>query len=256
MYVDTHAHINMPDYVDLSEVLERAKEAKVEAIIDVGFDLESSKASVRLSRDQDFVFSSIGIHPHDADKVSDKDIDELKSLAASPKVVAVGEIGLDYYRNLSPKDAQISLFKKLLGLAQDLDLPVIIHSRDSHDEALRILHEANRGKLKGVMHCFSADVSVAKLVLDLGFYISFAGSITFKKANNLRDTAKFVPLDRLLIETDSPYLAPDPFRGKRSEPSYVVRVAQTIAQVRGLSAEEIGVATTQNAKKLFSKISV
>jgi len=254
MFIDTHAHLNMPDYIDLNDVIERAKQAKIEAIINVGFDLDSSKASVKLSSDFDFIFSSVGIHPHDASSDNSAKIDELKKLAKNDKVVAIGETGLDYYKNLSPKDAQVDLFLKHIALAQDLSLPLIIHARRSYEDVLKILHEEGRGKLTGVMHCFSGDANIARLCLDLGFYISIAGPVTFKKADDLREIAKFVPIDRLLIETDCPYLAPDPNRGKRNEPSFMISTAKKIAEIRGLKLEDFALKTTENAKRLFTKL--
>jgi TatD DNase family protein len=246
----------MPEYMDLTEVLDRAREAGVSAIIDVGFDLPSSKASVRLSNSYSQIFSAVGIHPHDAQSVKESDIDELKKLALERKVVAIGEAGLDYYRNLSPKESQISLFKRHIALAQETSLPLIVHSRDAHDDTLRILHEENSGSLRGVMHCFSGDYRVAKLSLDLGFYISFAGPLTFKNASEIREVAKSVPIERILIETDCPYLSPDPFRGTRNEPSYIVRTAEKLAQVKGIPLDEMNLRIAQNVKELFTKITI
>ena len=256
MLIDTHAHLNMPEYMDLTEVLERAAASGVLAIINVGFDLPSSKAAVKLSDSYEQLFSAVGIHPHDAGKVKDADFEELKKLAENPKVVAIGESGLDLYRNLSPKESQVELFVRHIALAQRLDLPLIVHSRDAHEETLRILHENNKGFLKGVMHCFSGDKRIAQLSLDLGFYISFAGPLTFKNAHEAREVAKFVPIDKMLIETDCPYLAPDPFRGQRNEPSYMVKTAAKLAEVRGFSLEDLSERLTQNAKSLFTKLTI
>ena len=256
MYIDTHAHLNMPEYFDLAEVLKRASDAGVSTIIDVSFDMESARRSVKLSDSYYNIFSAVGVHPHDAEAFSEKDHDELMRLAAGGKVVAIGETGLDYYKNLSPKDAQIRVFRRHIELAQQLGLPLIVHSRDSHDDTLRTLHEENKGSLKGVMHCFSGGVNEAKLVLDLGFYISFAGPITFKNAEAARETAKYVPLDRILIETDCPYLSPVPFRGKRNEPSYVVHIASKLAEVKNVPEEEVSMRTNRNAEALFTKLKV
>ncbi len=256
MYIDTHAHLNMPEYSDIAEVLSRAAAAGVLTIIDVGFDLVSSRTSVRLSDSYDQIFSAVGIHPHDASDFKDSDLDELRKLVLNPKVVAIGECGLDYYRNLSPGDAQIEMFRREIGLARELKLPMIVHSRDAHDDVLRILHEEAGGGLTGVMHCFSGDERIARLTLDLGFYVSFAGPLTFKNARDLRDIAKFVPLDKILIETDCPYLSPDPYRGERNEPAYVIKTAEKLAEIRGISLDELSLRIEQNVKELFKKISI
>jgi TatD DNase family protein len=246
----------MPDYSDLAEVLERASAAKVEAFIDVGFDLESSKRSVGLSSSIDNVFSAVGIHPHDAQLVDVKSLAELTEMAKRPKVVAIGETGLDYYRNLSPKESQIDAFRKHIELAIKSNLPLIVHARDSYDDTLRILHEEGVGKLAGVMHCFSGDKRAVELTLDLGFYISFAGPVTFKNAHALREIVKTVPVERMLIETDCPYLAPDPKRGTRNEPSYIIYTAQKLAELKGLNLEEFAAKVKNNALELFTKLKI
>ena len=256
MLIDTHAHLNMDEYSDISEVLKRSEEAGVEAIIDVGFDIESSKDSLKLSNSHSKIYSAVGFHPHDSKALNDSSLKELIKLALGEKVVAIGETGLDYYRNLSPKDVQIKAFIAQISLAQELDLPIIVHARNSHDDILRILHEENRGSLKGVMHCFSGDERAARLSLDLGFYISFAGTLTFKKAQDLRDAAKFVPLDRILIETDCPYLAPEPYRGKRNEPSYLRFIAGVLAEVKSVDIKDLESNLKRNAKTLFSKLNI
>jgi len=251
MYIDTHAHLNMPDFADLPSVLKRAEEAGVDRIIDVAFDLDSARASLKLSSEYDSVFSAVGIHPHDSGSLSDPILDEIRKMASGKKVAAIGEIGLDYYRNLSPKESQISAFRAQVALAQEMDLPVIVHSRDSHDDVLRILHEENAGRLRGVMHCFSGDTRVAQLALDLGFYISFAGTLTFKKAKGLREAAGYVPVDSILIETDCPYLAPDPHRGEQNEPALIIHTAAMLAEVKGIELEEVARRTSANARALF-----
>ncbi len=256
MYIDTHAHLNMPDYIDIEEVVSRAKDAGVRAIVNVGFDLPSSNAALDLSNKYDLMFSAPGVHPHDAASFGETELKALEKLASNPKVVAIGETGLDYYKNLSPKEAQIEAFRRHIGLAQKLDLPLIVHARESYEDVLRILHEENKGKLAGVMHCFSGDKRTAELTLDLGLYISFAGPITFKNAKDLREIAKFVPLDRILIETDCPYLAPDPFRGKRNEPSYIVHTAKKLSELKNIELEELSARIFENAKRAFPKINI
>jgi len=252
MFIDTHAHLTMPEYSDLQSVLGRAKDAKVEAIINASFDLESSRASVKLAEDIDFVYAAVGIHPHDADLVTDDAIKELKKLSSSKKVVAVGETGLDYYRNLKPKEIEQEAFRKILILAQELNLPAIIHCRNADSDLIRIMREENKGNLRAVFHCFAGDEHLMNFALEMKYMISFTGNITFKKADLLRERVKQVPIESLMIETDCPYLAPEPFRGQRNEPSYVSYVAETIAKIKNISVEEVGMATTQNARRFFN----
>jgi TatD DNase family protein len=258
VFIDTHAHLTMPEYADISDVLQRAREAKIEAIVNASFDLTSSKASVRLAKDHDFIYAAVGIHPHDANLVDQKMIEELEKLASDPKVVAVGETGLDYYlpvrqagKNLQPKEVQISAFRKFLQLAQKLDKPVIIHCREAQDDVMRVMREENQGKLCGVFHCFAGDEKLVQFAQDLGFMISFTGSVTFKKAQATRDRVKEIPLSLLMLETDCPYLAPEPFRGQRNEPAFITYIAQTMAEIKGITVEELARSTTKNAKKLF-----
>ena len=211
MIIDTHAHLDFPDYKsDLDSVLIRAKEADVGCIINVGTNLSASKKSVGLAHQFNNVYASIGIHPHDAMKVSEQDWKTLESLVKESKVVAIGETGLDYYRNRSPHEDQQRIFRKHLALAKAHNLPVIIHSRDASSDCLKILEEYKNGTLKGVVHCFSGTMETAKKCIALGLYISFAGPITFSNAQNLREVAKSVPVERLLLETDSPFLSPQP----------------------------------------------
>ncbi|MBI5699982.1 TatD family hydrolase [Candidatus Saganbacteria bacterium] len=251
MFIDTHAHLTMPEYSDLSEVLSRARDAKIEAIINASFDLKSSKEGLRLAKDHDFIYAAIGIHPHDANLVDQKMIEELEKLASDPKVVAIGETGLDYYKNLQPQEVQIAAFRKFLQLAQKLDKPIIIHCREAQDDVMRVLREENQGKMRGVFHCFAGDEKLIKFANDLGFLISFTGNITFKKANRTRELAKLIPLSQIMVETDCPYLAPEPFRGRRNEPAFVAYVAKSLAEIKGITVEELAMETTKNAKKLF-----
>ena len=251
MLTDTHAHLTMPEYQDLNEVIARAKEAGIEFIIDVGFDIKSSGKSTELSSGSDFIYTSVGIHPHEAKSLDEKAFKKFKELLSRPRVVALGEIGLDYHYELSTRDEQKRVFSKLLWEAREAKKPVIIHGRDSYKDINEILHTEGHDKLPGVFHSFAGDSAELKWVLDHGFYVSISGMITFKKAQNIQDIAKAVPLDRLLIETDCPYLTPAPFRGKRNEPSYVKYVAEALAKVKDISLEEVGRVTTANAKKLF-----
>jgi len=252
MYIETHAHLTMPEFSDLPLVVERAKAAKIDIIINASFDLESSRQAVELTkRFPRYMYAAVGIHPHDAQTMTDESFVEIKQLASNKDVVAIGETGLDYYRNLQPKEIQQAAFRKFLVLAQELDLPAIIHARDAQEDTIRIIHEENKGNLRGVFHCFSGDDKLIQFATEQALYISFAGMVTFKKADNVRENVKKVPLSRLLLETDCPYLSPEPFRGKRNEPAYIPYIAKRIAETKGVSLNEIARVTTNNAKELF-----
>ncbi|MEK6738039.1 MAG: TatD family hydrolase [Planctomycetota bacterium] len=252
MIVDTHAHLDFPDYKsDLETVLSRAREANVGYIINVGTNLAASEKSVNLASRYSNIYASVGIHPHDAAKVSEQTWLALEALAASPKVVAIGETGLDYYRNKSPHEDQQRVFGKHLSLAKSRNLPLIIHCREASSDCLKILNTYKNGALKGVVHCFSGTEEVAKACLELGLHISFAGPITFSNGANLRTVAKSVPVERLLLETDCPFLSPQPKRGERNEPSYLSFVIPVLADIYGLSTSDIERITTLNAQKLF-----
>jgi len=261
--IDTHCHLEMPQFKDdLQEVLLRAKEAGIEALITIGSDLEGCKGAIDISIKYDFVYAAVGFHPHDAKDLSEDIFSQIRSWISEsrsnksvcggkdiPKIVAVGEIGLDYFYDHSPREIQRAIFAQQLVYAKECDLPVIIHSRDAREDTIRILEDS--GITKGVMHCFSGDPDMAERVMRLGLHISLAGPVTFKKATVLKEVAKMVPDDRLLIETDAPYLAPDPFRGKRNEPAFIVNTARHIAELRGVTPEDIDRITTVNAKRLF-----
>ncbi len=253
--VDSHAHVGMPQFdTDRRAVLQRAAEAGVEWLVDVGADLLSSRRAVELAAREPGIWAAVGIHPHDAATVNRVTLAELRTLAQNPRVVAVGEIGLDYYRDLSPRAQQCEAFEAQLALARELGLPVIVHDRDAHAETLAILRrEAQRpgASLSGVMHCFSGDLALARAVLNLGFYIGIAGPVTYPRNSVLSDVARLVPAERLLIETDCPYLAPQARRGQRNEPAYVHYVAERVAELRGLSVGELGEMTSENARVLF-----
>lgn len=253
MLIDTHTHLTFPEFQpDLSAVIDRAKEAKLEAIINIALDDNAVLQSIKLAEDYpDFIFNAAGIHPHEASQWQSDSYQKFKELAQKNKLIAIGEIGLDFFYKLSPPEQQKMVFRQLLQLAQELDLPAIIHSRDAAHDTLTILREENRGKLKGVLHCFAGDMELGKGALDMGLYLSFTGNITFPKANIIRTAAKEAPLDRILIETDCPFLAPQEFRGKRNEPAYVIKVAEKIAGIKDISFEEAAIATTQNARRLF-----
>ena len=232
----------------------------MEAIINIALDNEALTSSLKIAEEYpDYVFNAFGLHPHDASDWADDIPDKVRQLAKEKKIIAIGETGLDYHYKLSPLEKQKEVFRKFLQLAQELDLPAVIHSREASKDTLTIIHEENNacpersrgGRLKGVLHCFGGDMELGKQALDLGLFISFTGNITFPKADKVRQAAKELPLERIMIETDCPFLAPQLFRGKRNEPAYVVEVAKQIAEVKGISLEDVAMQTTQNAKKLF-----
>lgn len=253
MFIDTHTHLDDARYDnDREPVIARAREAGVEAFVTIGCDLTTSRAAVALAEQYPFVYASIGIHPHEVKHIKDDWYDEFRRLVKNKKVVAYGEIGLDYHYNHSSLSDQRVRFREQVQLARELKLPLIIHTREAQQDTITILREEKASEVGGVFHCFSGDAWLAKDALDLGFYLSFSGIVTFQNASMLRDIAKTVPLDRLLIETDCPYLAPVPYRGKRNEPAYVVQVADKLAALHGtLSSQEIAAHTTANAKRLF-----
>jgi len=252
LLIDTHAHLNDGRFRhDLPAVLQRADAAGVKAIINVGFNLDSSRSCVKLAGRHAPVYAAVGFHPHEARDFSREALAQLRTLATSEKAVAIGEIGLDYYYNHSPAADQRTAFALQLRLARDLNLPVIIHDRDAHREVLAILLEEGLPAAGGVMHCFSGDVDFALQCLEIGLYLSLAGPVTFKQAGPLAEVARQVPQDKLLVETDAPYLAPAPFRGQRNEPAYVAAIVQRIAALRGEDSEKVALATAENARRLF-----
>lgn len=236
---------------DRDEVMTRAREAGVGKIINVASSVEGSRRSVELSRKYEFVYSTVGIHPHHAETVTDEILSEFKVLAKEKKVVAIGEVGLDYYRNLSPKDKQIEAFRKFIALSKELKLPLVIHSREADEDLLAILRDEFKGSVKGVIHCFAGDEKFMKACLDMGLYISFTANLTFKKADDLRSVAKHVPIERVMLETDAPYLAPQALRGKRNEPSYLTYLVEEWTKLSGLSKDDIARITTHNANTFF-----
>ena len=253
MLVDSHAHLDLPEFHnDQSEVIKRAKNSGIDYILTIGINLESCSKAIKLADSYDFIYASIGIHPHDAKDVNENTYTVLKSLANNKKVLAVGEIGLDFHRNLSPKDIQIKRFREQINLANELKLPVIIHNRDAHKETLEILREEGAKNLGGIIHCFSGDYSMANSCIDMGFYISIPGTVTFPKAVGLQEIVKKLPLSKILIETDCPFLTPVPYRGKRNEPSFIRYVAEKIASLKGISFEEVAETTSQNFRSLFA----
>lgn len=252
MLFDTHAHINALQYdEDRQEVINRALSEGVKNIVVVGFDTETIQGAMKLAEEYDFIYAAVGWHPVDAIDMKDEDLDWIESLAAHPKVVAIGEMGLDYHWDKSPKDIQKEVFRRQIALAKRVDLPIIIHNREATEDIVTILQEEGASEVGGIMHCFSGSLEVAKQCMDMNFYISFGGPVTFKNAKKPKEVAKQIPLDRLLIETDCPYLTPHPFRGKRNEPAYVKYVAEAIAELRDLPLEEIAQKTSDNARQVF-----
>lgn len=252
--IDSHCHLDQSQFDgDRQAVVERAKEGGVVCVINPGVDVPSSGAAVLLAQRYTSVRAAVGVHPHDAKTLDAAALDELKRLARSPSIVAIGEIGLDFYRDLSPRDVQRWAFQTQLELAADLGLPVIVHDREAHDDVLAILKDWHAQQLRaaGVLHSFSGDTALAERALTLGFYIGVSGPVTFQNAHRLREVVRSVPIERLLIETDAPYLTPHPYRGRRNEPTYVRLVAQAVAEVRGLTLEEVAAQTGANASALF-----
>src|SRR6185369_15615533 len=249
--IDSHAHIYYRDFAgDFDDMLKRAEDNGVAAILVVGTDIESSRESVELAEKYPQLYAAVGIHPHDAARVTDACSDVIRTLAVSSnKVVAIGEIGLDFYRDRSPRDEQEHVFRSFLRIAAELDKPVIIHDRDAHDRVMAILRE--EAVRKGVLHCFSGDAEMAREAAALGFHISIPGTITYPGNQSLRDVVRSVSIDRMLVETDCPYLTPVPHRGKRNEPAYVRLAAEKLAEVKGLTLDDVARITTKNAGDLF-----
>src|SRR5215212_3912675 len=257
MFIDSHAHIDGHEFdADREEVIQRAHVAGVLFMLNVGTGDPHSGAfekAVELSKAHDSVYTAIGTHPHDARLYDDAAEEKIKKLINNERVIAWGEIGLDFHYDNSPRDVQIDVFKRQLRAARECSLPVIIHTREAETETIEILKSEYAGADRGgVFHCFSGSKDLATRALDLGFMISFSGIVTFRNAEELRDIAKQVPLNRLLVETDCPFLAPVPYRGKRNEPAHVVEVARCIAQLRGLEVEEVARLTTENFKRFLN----
>jgi len=250
--VDTHAHLHFPEFAgDLEAVLERARAAGVRCMVTIGTDVESSRAAVALAGREPDVWAAVGIHPHAASLADEARLAEIERLAAAPRVVAIGETGLDFFRLLSPRDAQELAFRAQLALARRLRKPVLVHCRDAHEETLAILAEVPVGEAGGIMHCFSGDAGEARRCLDLGLLISLAGPVTYPKARALPEVAKVVPADRLVVETDCPFLPPQPYRGKRNEPAYLAVTAARVAELRAEPLEELASRMSENARTLL-----
>lgn len=249
-FADTHVHFHFPDYdKDRLQVMNQARQAGVKLFINVGTDVPSSQASLKLAEENSDVYATAGVHPHDAKDAAPEIMREIEKLLAHPRMVAVGEVGLDYYHNHSPKEVQIKIFREFIQMHRRLGKTLVIHCRDAYDDMHQILKEEKAQS--GIMHCFSSDKPTMEKFLDLGFYISFAGPLTYKKNDALREAAKACPIDRLLLETDAPFLPPQSKRGKRNESGYLVETAATAAELHGLSLDVFGEKTSQNARKAF-----
>lgn len=246
--IDSHMHIDNPAFdEDRDEVIKRIEE-KLEFAVNIGYDMESSRKSVEYAKNYDFIYAAIGFHPVDIDKYSIEAEEELIELAKNPKVLAIGEIGLDYYWMTTPKEEQCKIFRKQLDLARKLNKPIVIHSRDAMEDTLKILEEYP--DIRGIFHCYPGSSEIAKKLVDR-FYLGIGGVLTFKNAKKLVEVVENIPLDRLILETDCPYMTPTPFRGKRNEPIYVTYVAQKIAELKGVSYEEVVRITNENTKKAY-----
>ncbi|WP_427337722.1 TatD family hydrolase [Caloranaerobacter sp. DY30410] len=253
MLIDSHAHLDDKRFdKDRDKIIKNLKDNDVSIVINPGADLASSVKAVALAEEYENIYAAVGIHPHDAKTMDEDTIEVLKSLLKKDKVIAVGEIGLDYHYDFSPRDIQKKWFREQIKLAKEFNLPIIVHDREAHKDVYDILKEEQDGTLRGVLHCFSGSVEMAKEYIKMGFYISFAGPVTFKNAKTPKEVVKAIDINRILIETDSPYLTPHPHRGKRNEPLYVRYVAAMIAELKGMTIEEVARITAENTKRLFN----
>lgn len=252
MYIDTHVHLNADQYEeDLHEVIDRALQANVMKMVVIGFDRNTIERAMKLAEEYSFIYAVVGWHPVDAIDCTEEDLKWIEQLAAHEKVVGIGETGLDYYWDKSPKEVQQDIFRKQIRLAQKVNLPIIIHNREATEDVIQILKEEEAHLTGGIMHCFGGSVETAQQCIKMNFMISLGGPVTFKNAKKPKEVATEIPLEHLLIETDAPYLAPHPHRGKRNEPALVTLVAEEIARLKGLPIEEVAEVTTNNAKRFF-----
>ncbi len=252
MLIDSHAHLEMPEFKkDLEAVIQRAKESGVEYIFTVGTEKRDWKKALEIANSHPSIYAILGVHPHNAKEIDEESYPILKELCQDEKVKAYGEIGLDFFRNLSPRDIQLKRFREQIGLARELGLPIVVHDREAHQETLDILKSEKAEECGGIIHCFSGDDEMAKGCIDMGFYISIPGSVTFKNAEGFREIVRRIPLESLLVETDAPFLTPEPFRGKRNEPGYVRYTAQKVAEVKKVPFEKVAEITTENALRVY-----
>lgn len=251
--IDTHCHLNLDDYdADRAEVIDRALEAGIVHMVTIGIDTATSLTAIKMAEEYNCISATVGHHPHEAAALTDNDLENLKKLAQNAHVVGFGEIGLDFFRDRSPRPIQTKRFDDLIMIGLELKLPLVIHDRDAHQETMDHLKAADAGKNGGIIHCYSGDYNLAKKFVDMGFYISIPGTVTFPKAEMVRDVVKKLPLDALLVETDAPFLAPVPRRGRRNEPALVRHTAEEIARVKGVSLEDAARETTANARRVFN----
>lgn len=252
MLIDSHSHLEMQEFRrDLKEVIQRAKASGVEYIFTVGTEKEDWNRALEIAHAHPSVYAILGVHPHNAREIDEGTYSALRKLCTDDKVRAYGEIGLDFYRNRSPRDIQIERFREQIQLARELGLPIVVHDREAHKETLEILKSEKAEEDGGIIHCFSGDYEMAKECIEMGFYISIPGTITFKNAGGFQEIIQRLPLQSLLIETDAPFLAPVPFRGKRNEPSYVRYTAQKVAEIKKVSFEKVAEVTTENALRVY-----
>ncbi len=250
--IDTHVHLNFPDFKEERvEIMERAQEAGIAYFVNVGTDVETSKQSQELANKYENIFATAGVHPHDAKDVNEAVLNEIKEILKDPKVVAIGEVGLDFFRNMSPQEVQEKVLEQFLELYSEIDKPLIFHCRDAFDRLLEIVTHYGKAPYSGIFHCFSGDKDILKRCLDLGFHISFAGPLTYKKNDELREACQYCPLDRLLIETDAPYLPPQTKRGKRNETLYMMETFETMKQIHGMGGEALSDQILSNAKSVL-----
>ena len=250
MLFDTHAHMNDPAFdEDREAVLLGLKDKGVDLMMNVGCCLDSSRDCIAMAEKYPFVYASVGTHPDSADEVDDAVLEEYRKMAQHEKVKAIGEIGLDYYYETIPRQTQIRAFRMQMELARELKMPVIVHERNAHDDGMRVVKEFK--DVAGVFHCYSGSAEMARQLVDMGWYIGFTGVLTFKNARKAVETAQRIPLERIVLETDCPFMAPEPFRGKRNDPGYLYRMAERLAEIRGICVEEVHAVTTQNAKRLY-----
>ena len=250
MLFDSHAHLNDEAFdQDRAELLETFRDAGVDLVMNAGCSLASSREGIALAEAYPWIYCSVGTHPDTADEVNEEVLEVYRQMCSHPKVKAIGEIGLDYYYETIHRDAQMRAFRMQMQLAEELDMPVIVHERDAHEDGMSIVKEFP--KVKGVFHCYSGSAEMARQLVDMGWYIGFTGVLTFKNARKAVETAASIPLERILLETDCPYMAPEPYRGKRNHPGYLPKMAEKLAQIRGIPVEEAIRATTENAKRLY-----
>lgn len=252
-FIDSHAHLDDERFdEDRDDVIDSLYENDVQIVLNPGSDLNSSKKALALAEKYPFIYAAVGFHPHDSKYMKEEYLDIFKEMAGKKKVIAIGEIGLDYYYDNSDRDVQRKWFREQIRLAKELDLPYIVHNRDAHEDVLRIMKEEHYEGARGILHCYSGSAELSREFIKLGFYISLGGPVTFKNARVPKLVAKEVPFDKLLIETDSPYLTPEPYRGKRNEPKYVKYVAEEIAKIRNVSLDEVAEKTGENFNRLFN----